>query len=58
MGIMLAAGSEIVAVKLVVRNMTVPGTVMFSGRSWAAIVTFWPVVIEVFEPFLFAEGHE
>jgi len=29
-GIMLAAGSEIVAVKLVVRNMTVPGTVMFS----------------------------
>ncbi|GEM_PF-1741079 len=55
---MLAAGSEIVVVKLVVRNMMVPGTVMFSGRSWAAIVTFWPVVIEVFEPFLFAEGHE
>ena len=30
MGIMLAAGSEIVVVKLVVRNMMVPGTVMFS----------------------------
>ena len=55
---MLAASSEVVAMKRFVRNMTVPGTVMFSGKSWAAILTFWPAVIEVFEPFLFAEGHE